>query len=79
MAESAKCLYKPYLINVEAGKKYFWCSCGLSNKQPFCDGTHKGTGMKSVHYTPETTKQVRLCGCKQTKSPPFCDDSHNTV
>ena len=67
----------PTKVTVEAGKKYFWCSCGLSATQPFCDGQHKGTGMKSVHYTPEVNGEVWLCNCKQTKNPPFCDGSHS--
>ena len=69
----------PFKIDVEAGKKYFWCSCGLTALQPFCDGRHKGSGMKSVHYVPETSGKVWLCGCKLTKNPPFCDGSHASL
>ena len=69
----------PFKVTVEADQKYFWCSCGLSANQPFCDGQHKGSGMKSTHYTPTETKDVWLCGCKQSKNPPFCDGSHSQL
>jgi CDGSH-type Zn-finger protein len=64
-------------INAQAGKQYFWCTCGLSNNGPFCDGSHKGSGMKSLPFIAEETQQIVLCGCKKTKNPPFCDGSHN--
>ena len=65
-----------YSAQVEAGKTYFWCSCGLSAKQPFCDGAHKGTGMKSVRYVAEETGTVYFCGCKKTTAQPMCDGTH---
>ena len=68
----------PYKIKVEKGKTYFWCACGMSQNQPFCDGTHKKDGkFKSVKYFSEEAKEVFFCGCKMTKSPPFCDGSHS--
>ena len=69
----------PFAVEIEEGQKYFWCACGLSANQPFCDGSHKGTGMKSVHYVAEKTGKVWLCGCKGTQTPPFCDGSHNKL
>ncbi|KAL9657510.1 hypothetical protein ABK040_016775 [Willaertia magna] len=70
----------PFKVKLEEGKKYSWCTCGLSQKQPFCDGAHKGkTTLRSLKFdaTPELAKEeVYLCGCKQTKNPPFCDGSH---
>lgn len=69
----------PYIMTVEAGKTYYWCSCGKSANQPFCDSSHKGTGLKSVHYTATETKTVSFCGCKQTANPPFCDGSHGRL
>eukprot|EP00743_Colponemidia_sp_Colp-15_P006720 GILK01007245.1.p1 GENE.GILK01007245.1~~GILK01007245.1.p1 ORF type:complete len:130 (-),score=3.31 GILK01007245.1:28-417(-) len=63
---------------LRAGKKYYWCTCGLSMKQPFCDNSHKGTAFKPRAFilkdTP--TEPIMFCGCKQTKHAPFCDDSH---
>ena len=70
---------KSYPVEVEAGKKYAWCSCGLSEKQPFCDGSHADTGLKPYVFTAEETKTVFLCGCKYTKNTPFCDGSHKTL
>ena len=68
----------PYKIKVEKGKTYFWCACGLSLKQPFCDGTHKKEGkFKSVKYIAEESKEIFFCGCKMTKHPPLCDASHS--
>ena len=68
---------EPYKIKVEKGKIYFWCSCGLSQKQPFCDGGHKKEGkFKSIKYLAEKSTEVFFCGCKMTKHPPFCDESH---
>ena len=67
----------PYKVKVEKGKSYFWCTCGLSKKQPFCDGSHKKEGkFKSVKYAAPSDKIVFLCGCKLTKHPPFCDNTH---
>ena len=66
-------------LDVEEGKTYGWCSCGLSNKQPLCDGSHKGVSEKSsLKWTAEKTATVYLCGCKKTKNPPFCDGSHSS-
>ena len=69
----------PYEVDVEEGKRYFWCKCGRSKTQPFCDGSHKGTGIQPVAFTAESTETVYLCGCKQTEDDPFCDGSHNVV
>ena len=68
----------PYKITVEKGKTYFWCSCGISNKQPFCDGSHKREGkFKSLKYLADESKELYFCGCKKTQHPPFCDGSHS--
>ncbi|SEP86193.1 CDGSH iron-sulfur domain-containing protein [Thalassovita taeanensis] len=66
----------PFPVEVEAGKSYFWCACGLSAKQPFCDGSHKDTGFSPVKYTAEADKKVFFCGCKATAKQPLCDGSH---
>lgn len=68
----------PYEVTLEEGKTYYWCTCGLTQKQPFCDGAHKGSGLKSHCFKSEKEQTVWLCGCKKTKNPPFCDGSHKT-
>ena len=62
---------------VEKGKSYYWCACGKSKNQPFCDGSHKGTEFSPVEYKAEETKKKFFCSCKQTDNQPFCDGSHN--
>ena len=68
---------KPYASEVEAGKTYYWCACGRSKNQPFCDGSHLGTDFQPVEFTAEKNETVYLCGCKKTGNAPFCDGSHN--
>ena len=68
---------KPCLIKVESGKSYFWCSCGRSSKQPFCDGSHSGTEFTPLKYDATESKKVFFCGCKVTGNQPMCDGSHN--
>jgi CDGSH-type Zn-finger protein len=69
----------PYKVAVEAGKKYFWCSCGLSKTQPFCDSSHKGTGLKSVMFEATESTIIKFCGCKHSKNGVFCDGAHNSL
>lgn len=70
---------QPYGVDVEAGETYYWCRCGRSKNQPFCDGSHKDTNFEPVTFTAEKTKTVYLCGCKRTGSQPFCDGSHKEL
>ena len=65
------------VVEVEKNKSYFWCSCGLSFKQPFCDGSHKNTEFSPVKFIADETKKMFFCTCKQTNNQPFCDGSHN--
>lgn len=75
------CGNAPARVELEAGVDYAYCPCGLSAKQPFCDGTHKktDTGYRSLHFMPEKSGTYSLCMCKQTKTPPYCDGSHEAV
>ena len=67
----------PIAVEVEKDKSYYWCSCGKSSKQPFCDASHKGTEFTPVVFKAEETKKMFFCACKQTDGQPFCDGSHN--
>lgn len=70
---------KSYKIEVEAGKNYSWCACGLSSTQPFCDGSHKGTGFAPTIYKAEENKVVGFCGCRMSKTGAICDGAHKTM
>jgi CDGSH-type Zn-finger protein len=69
----------PFLVEVEAGKSYFWCACGLSMRQPFCDGSHKTTSEEPVRFTPQQSGRVAFCGCKHSAKTPLCDGSHSRL
>ncbi len=69
----------PYAVDVEAGKKYFWCACGKSKSQPFCDGSHKGTDFTPVEYKADKSEKVWFCGCKHTANKPLCDGIHKKL
>ncbi len=58
---------------------YFWCACGKSKNQPFCDGSHKGSGIFPVQFKIDVKKEVYLCQCKQSKNKPYCDGSHKSL
>jgi CDGSH-type Zn-finger protein len=66
----------PIACELEEGKKYAWCSCGQSCNQPYCDGSHKGSGFVPLMFTAEKTGTKYLCACKATGNGPFCDGSH---
>jgi CDGSH iron-sulfur domain-containing protein 3 len=76
MTEPERPQLSPYQVELEAGKRYAWCLCGRSQKQPFCDGSHAGTGIEPLMFTAERTELALLCGCKDTGDPPYCDGSH---
>jgi len=70
----------PYPVQLEAGKTYYWCQCGNSKSQPFCDGSHKAEGVFTpVAFTAEKTGTAYLCGCKQTHHQPNCDGTHKSL
>ncbi len=80
MIPEAKIAQKgPYPVAVEVGKAYFWCACGRSANQPFCDGSHRGTGFAPVKYEATESNTVYFCGCKHTANAPLCDGSHSKL
>lgn len=70
---------EPFVVELEEGKSYFWCSCGRSSNQPFCDGSHKETSMEPVKFKAERDGKAYLCGCKSTEKKPFCDGTHKKL
>jgi CDGSH iron-sulfur domain-containing protein 3 len=70
----------PFQVELEAGKEYWWCACGRSQTQPFCDSSHnKTTSIRPKMFVAETSGPAFLCGCKSTDDAPFCDGSHNVI
>jgi CDGSH-type Zn-finger protein len=69
----------PYPMELEAGKNYWWCACGKSGNQPFCDGSHKGSEFRPIQYTAEKSGTAYLCGCKHSNNAPLCDATHRTL
>jgi CDGSH-type Zn-finger protein len=71
--------WEPILVDVEAGNSYWWCACGLSKSQPFCDGSHKVTAFTPVEYKAEKSGKVFFCTCKRSARRPLCDGSHKQL
>jgi CDGSH-type Zn-finger protein len=69
----------PYAVDVETGKTYWWCTCGKSARQPFCDGSHKGSSFAPMKYDADKTGTVWFCGCKHTAKAPLCDGAHKKL
>ncbi|MCH8163175.1 MAG: CDGSH iron-sulfur domain-containing protein [Proteobacteria bacterium] len=76
MSEPIRASDKPFVVEVETGKSYYWCACGKSNTQPFCDGSHVDTEFNPVQYDATESTTIYFCGCKVTKNQPLCDGSH---
>ena len=79
MAKGEIAAKAPIAVEVEAGKDYFWCTCGKSSKQPFCDGTHKNSEFSPIKWTAEEDGKKFFCACKQTEGQPFCDGAHKNL
>jgi CDGSH-type Zn-finger protein len=77
MAKPVRAGDAPIGVDVVEEKSYYWCTCGKSSKQPFCDGSHKGSEFAPLAYKADQSKKVFFCTCKQTKDQPMCDGSHN--
>jgi CDGSH iron-sulfur domain-containing protein 3 len=69
----------PFQVKVEAGKSYWWCACGKSQKQPFCDGSHKGGEFKPVEFNASADGDVWFCGCKHSQKGALCDGTHKKL
>lgn len=69
----------PFVVDVEKGKSYCWCACGRSRSQPYCDGSHQGTGLAPLQFTAARDERIWLCGCKRSRRPPLCDGAHNRL
>ena len=69
----------PYGVEVTEGESYWWCTCGNSKAQPFCDGSHKDTEFTPLEYKADSSTTVYFCGCKHTATKPTCDGSHSSL
>ncbi len=79
MTEPVIAQKSPYAVDVEAGKSYWWCACGKSKGQPFCDGSHQGTGIEPVEHKAKESGTVYFCGCKRSGNGALCDGAHKTL
>jgi CDGSH-type Zn-finger protein len=79
MAEPKLAQRGPFLVEVQAGKSYWWCACGKSAKQPFCDGSHKGGEFNPIEYQATKAGRIAFCGCKRSGAKPTCDGTHNKL
>ncbi len=70
---------EPIQVELQPGQEHHWCACGRSQNQPFCDGSHEGTGITPLAFEVKAAKSFWLCQCKQTSKPPYCDGTHKKL
>jgi CDGSH-type Zn-finger protein len=70
---------QPIVVDLVAGQAYEWCRCGRSANQPFCDGSHAGSGVEPIAFVAKRNERAWLCVCKQSRRAPFCDGTHNKL
>lgn len=79
MADPILAQKSPFAVEVQEGRSYWWCACGRSSRQPFCDGSHKDTGLAPMEYKATGSRTIYFCGCKRTTKSPLCDGTHNRI
>jgi len=79
MTEAVIAAKAPFAVDIEAGRTYWWCACGRSASQPFCDGSHKGTGITPVRYDATVSGRTWFCACKRSGHAPLCDGTHRQL
>jgi len=79
MSEAVCTQKSPYVIEAEEGKTYYYCTCGKSEKQPFCDGKHKGSGFSPIAHTAEKAGNIYFCGCRASQKGALCDGAHKNL
>jgi len=79
MAEPKIADRRPEVLELEPGETYWWCACGQSKSQPFCDGSHAGTDFEPIEFTVDAARRYALCKCKHTAGQPFCDGTHKKL
>jgi CDGSH-type Zn-finger protein len=70
---------QPVPVTLKEGEVKYWCACGESKSQPYCDGSHQGTDFEPCAFSAKGDGEVWLCMCKQTKTPPYCDGTHHNL
>ena len=79
MSEALIASRMPYAVEVEKGRSYCWCACGRSQTQPWCDGSHQGSGLEPIEFIARHSEKIWLCACKRSRHAPFCDGAHNKL